>query len=323
MLSEPTGLRAPDGRNSSTGGCFARIIPTFGSSGNTEFCASTPWIVLALFIPRKDWFLGEYFKPLVIAKGFLDATVFKGMKTDDAKPAAHSQAGWHPSQGDLQGFQFLVDGNPQGLECSRGGIDLPLLSGARNCSAYDLGQLACRLNWLLSSSLDNRPGNPSAVPFLTVGEDQVGEVLCLEPIHQPGGRLAAFRIESQIERSIGSETETSGLVRQLITRQTEIEKHAVNAVNLELFKGIRQIGEIGVHHGDGQIAQRLASTFDCFSIPIERYDSPLGADEPCQSPRMPTSAHRAIHQHGARPWFKPLDDFIEKYRNVDGMAISH
>lgn len=305
------------------GGYFARIIPTFGSSGNTEFCTSTSWIVPALLVPRKNGFLGEYFQPFIVAKSLLDPSIFERMETDDPKPPSNAEAIRYSPQGDLQRFQLFIDGDSQSLEGPCGRINLSLLSGARDRSAHNFCQLACCLDRFLSATLNNRPGDPSAVPLLTIGVNQVGQMFGFQAIYQPGGWLATLRIETQIEWAVRSETEASVLVRQLIARQAKIQQHAVNPANLELFEHFRQIGKIGVYHAHGQIAQRFPGTFDRVSVSVQRNQVTLRSHEPRQRPSMPAPAQRAVYQYRAGTRSEPFDDLFEQNGNVDGLTLGH
>ena len=100
-------------------------------------------------------------------------------------PPGLRRAGHFDQEELVEQFELAVDGDPQGLEGPGGRVDRPPLAG--HPLADDLGEPGGGDDRLDPSGLDDPPGDPPAVPFLPVFEDQVGQLLLVEIVDQVGG----------------------------------------------------------------------------------------------------------------------------------------
>jgi len=245
------------------------------------------------------------------------------MKADDPEPAVHLETVGNPPQGDFQRLEFLVDGNSQGLKGPSGGIDLTLLPGAGNSSPDDFRKLACRLDGPVSPPFDDRPSDPAAVAFLSIGVDQIGQVLGLETIDQPRSWLATFRVKPQVERPVGGETETAGVVGKLITRQSQVQNDSIHFLEIERFQHLRQITEIGLDGRDGQVGQSLLSPLNGRRIAVQRNDPSRLADPFRQGTRVSSAAKSPVDDDASLPRLEPVKHFGKQNGGVDGRGMRH
>ena len=269
-------------------------------------------------------FFGEHLESSVIPKCLFHPSIFQGMEADDSQSPPHMDAIRNPAQGNFERLQLLVDRNTEGLEGPSRRIDLPLLAGGPGSPAARFPPVAPAVSiGFTATSLHDRPGNPAAMSLFSIGVDQVRQMLGLQPIHETRCRFPPFRIKAQIKRAIGRETETPVFISQLIARQTQIKNDSIHSFDLNLLKDLRKVREIRLNDGHWQIAQRSPSPLDRIAITIERYNAPPCPDKLSKGSRMPTSAHRSVHQYGASFWLKPLDDLVEQYGNMNGVVSVH
>lgn len=104
-------------------------------------------------------------------------------------------------QGVVEMLEFVVDGDPQSLENSGGGVDGAPFAG--NAPPDDLGQPPGGLDPLGFPLLDDPPSDPPAVAFLPEMVKDVRQFLGREPVHQVGGRVVGVGVEPHVKRAVG------------------------------------------------------------------------------------------------------------------------
>ena len=122
--------------------------------------------------PRQD---GE---PRVVAERMLDPAVFQRMEADDGGSAAGFEPVGETGEGVVEVAELVVDRDPEGLEGPGRRVDRAPLAG--HALADDLGEPGGRRDRLDPPRLDDPPGDPPAVPFLAILEDQPGQFLLVQ-----------------------------------------------------------------------------------------------------------------------------------------------
>ena len=81
-----------------------------------------------------------------------------------------------------------------------------------------------------------------------------------------------MHIKPQIERPLGTKTETAIRIGELVAREAQIEQDAVNGCEFELGKQFGQIGIVAVCQFDRQAAQHRLRSREGVWIAIEAQD---------------------------------------------------
>ena len=117
------------------------------------------------------WSRGQIFK------GRFHQPVFQGVEGNDSAAAMQVQQTARFAQAPFQGIQFVIDFNPQRLECLLGGMALLVQFFFRKCTADDIHQLEGCINRAFLPAMLNRTGNLYGIPFLAILAQNTDKIL--------------------------------------------------------------------------------------------------------------------------------------------------
>lgn len=208
------------------------------------------------------------------------------MKTDDDEdPPGLEAVVQDAAERDFELFQFVVDGNPQGLKNARGGMAVPRRSWTprrrflmRPDSGHRVGQIAGRANRLPGPPFDEIPRHPPGLWFFPIPLEDVGEFLFAQAHDQLGGRFSLRCVESQIEGPFRSKAEAPGVVGQLVGGQPQVEQNPVDRRNLEVRQDPWEIGITGLMEVARKARELKGRNFQHPGVAVKTDQRPPGAN---------------------------------------------
>ena len=165
---------------------------------------------------------------------------------------------------------------------------------AGNRRGDDAGELPRGADRLLLADGGNPPRDPSAVAFLAVFVDEIGEALGAEAVDQPPGRLPLGGVEAEIEGAVGIEGEAPFDVGELVAREPDVEEHRVDLVNRECVEHLRQIAVVGLCEPDRQPGEQVDAAGDGAGVTIDGDHQAGGADRLGEEPGVSAPPERAV-----------------------------
>ena len=244
------------------------------------------------------------------------------MKADCRHSSPGPQAVGQASQCDFQRLQLVVYGNSQGLEGSRGRIDA-VVPRSGDTATHQLGQLGRGFHGRLLPPLDDRSGNPPAIPLLAVVENQICQMLGAQSLQQSPSRFALHGIEPQIQRAGRGKTESALEVCQLIAGQTEVQQDSIHRLNPKCREDFRQVAKVGLHNPYRQIGKMRGGRSDGRRIAIQGNNPAARHNALDQGASMTPTSKGAIDENAAGLGGKAIQDFGQHYGHMNGTGKRH
>jgi hypothetical protein len=260
----------------------------------------------------------------VVPKGILDQPVFEGMERDDrGAPAGLQSVGKRRGECLAEMVELLVDGNPQRLEDSRGGMGLesmPSAAGQRIGNRID--EIRGRLHGFLSAMRDDCPCDGAAVTFFPEPEEKGRQLGFVESRQQRACGNALRPIEAHVERPVALKAEAPTVVGKLVGRQSQIEKHAIDFLDPQLVQDFGQLSIAGMLERTPRVREVIRRPLEHHGIAVKT-DQFAGWPHPVEedtavSPR----ADSAIDDDGIGPEVEELDDFLDENGTMHGRAAA-
>ncbi len=226
------------------------------------------------------------------------------MVADDGKSAAGAEEGERPGETDWENFELTVDGNSEGLEDTRCGMDAPVGSraGARHGGLDEGSQGSGSFEGFLLAGPDDGARDAPGERFFPVGMENVGQgPLVVFGNELPGGP-SARRVETHVERAFRAEAEAAVLRGELVGAQPEVEEDAVHAAESRRPSHSIDLLEIGLPK-NGTLAvgpESLAGPLERGRIRIETQQPPIRTAGLQGPDGVPTAAHRRVDLEAAR-----------------------
>lgn len=245
------------------------------------------------------------------------------MKCDHGETAVGRQPRRNPLEGDPETLELFIDRNAECLKRARGRMNarrgiLPW-DGGRD----DAREIAGRTDRLTLAHGRDATGDPSCETLFTKLLDDVGKRLGTHAIDHPPGRLALGGIKSKIEGAFGVKREATCLVGELVARKTDVEKHAIDAVDGQRVEHLRNVAEVGLGEADRFSRHLLGTTADGHRIAVDRDDEALGTDRFCEEPRVASAAEGSVDDPHARLDGEQRHHLGGENRSVDTRTGEH
>ena len=167
------------------------------------------------------------------------------MEGDHRHPSPGHEPVRRLNQESVEAVELLVDGDAQGLEDARRGMD-PRRAAAAPGGDHDLRELPRRRDRPALARGDDRRADPPGRRLLPEALEDRDDLAQGEPVHEIGGGGAPGRVHPHVERSVLLEREAPLGVVELERRDAEIEEEAVGRSQVELIEDLRQAAEVGV-----------------------------------------------------------------------------
>lgn len=261
------------------------------------------------------WADAGIFKPL---QGVFDDPVFAGVKGDKARPPPGSKPGGCGIEQGLEGLELAVNGDAQGLEDERRGVETAAARAAKNASR-ELGELAGGLELACRGRLLHRACEPARRADVAVVVEDVGERVGIEASNELTGGLAGLR-HAHVEGSVLLKGEASLWGVDLVGGDADIGEEDVESGRCEpecAELGV-EVGKVVGDEGDaaGNIGERMASMCDGVGILIEGDEVALGSDALSDEARVPCPAEGTVDSDRAGLWGERIERLFHQNRSV-------
>jgi len=171
------------------------------------------------------------------------------MEADDHEPSAGEQQVDHLLDQVAQPFEFVVYGDPQRLKGAGGRVDLAGPARPQG-PLHDVSQLGGGGDAAQLPHLADPPGDAAGVALLAVGEDQVGQLLLRQAVHELGGGDLLGLVHPHVQRALGGEGEAPLRVEELEGGDTQVQEQPVDGGDAQPVQDEGQVLEIVAAEGD-------------------------------------------------------------------------
>jgi hypothetical protein len=176
------------------------------------------------------------------------------METDDDDDSAWFKTTMQDAvEGRFELFQFVVDGDAQGLKHLGGWVPTRWRShsangrpGGRVISDNGAGEVESRVNRSVLTPCDDVAGHPPTVRLFAVMLEEFDKLLFAQSCEKCRGGFSLSDIEPQIERPVGCKAESARMVGQLIGRQPEVEQNAIGRRDSQTGQDGGELGITGL-----------------------------------------------------------------------------
>ncbi len=180
-------------------------------------------------------------------EGSLDKSVFQGVVADHDQPSTRGQPANRRIQSLLETSQFVVDGDPQGLERPRRGMD-PAVPGRRGSRLFhDLRQAPRGQNRLPFPFPHDPPGNPARIPFFPILPEDRLQIRLVQVCHQVGSAGFRAAIHPHIQGAVMADGEPSFRRVHVAAGDPQVQQDPVDLSNPRLVEETVQVSEVAAN----------------------------------------------------------------------------
>lgn len=248
-------------------------------------------------------------------EGVLDNPVFEGMEGDRHQPRSGRQTpGQHPDKM-IESIQLMVDPYAQGLKGARCRID-PLASASAKRASDNGRQTPRRGDCFLVPGSDDRSGNTSCKSLLSIGIDQIRQLLLTRRGNEICRSLTLALIHAHIQRLVAQEAEPSAWTLELKRRHAEVSEGTVDRHQSTFVEHRVKRTIVGVHqfHSSGPSCKHRACARERSSVAVQTDHARGPGFKQC--PRMSTQTNGAVQVDTASCWLEVVHDLVDQNRNV-------
>jgi hypothetical protein len=219
----------------------------------------------------------------LVPKSVFDDAVFEGMETEDYRASAgRHPLGERPGQKLLEVFEFVIDGNPQGLKDPRGGMDFvtslrPAGQGLRD----GCDEIRGRPMSDLGPPGDDRTGDRAAGALFSELLKQLGQLGFAQGCKEFRGGRSRGGVKTHVERPAARHSalnaEPAQGVGQLVGRQAQVEQNAVDGADSKRVEDLRQLGITGVFQSCAGFVEDLRGPREHFRIAVQTDQFSVGS----------------------------------------------
>ena len=236
------------------------------------------------------------------------------MEGDDAEPTTRGQAVEDSVQALVQGVQFGVDGDADGLEGAAGRVFGLAALGRGHGAGDQVSQLHGSQDGLFLPRGHNFTGNLPGVGFLAVVPQDAGQFLAVEGVDQVrGGR--ALLAHAHIQRGVGMVGEAACRVVQLVAGNAEVQQSTVDRRDVKLRKDTCCLAEVCLYHLGGQALEPFGGDCHRIRVLVERDQAP-GGKTFSDLGAVPCAAGGAVQVDAGGVDVQSIQAGLQKYGNV-------
>ena len=251
------------------------------------------------------------------AQELLDPAILERVERHHGEPAAGRQQLLGRGEAAIELAQFVVHGDPQGLECPGRRI-LPGL-GLRDHRANDIRELGGAPDGPALSRRVDRAGDPAGKPLFAKRADQLGKVGLRQGRDQIRGALSGAA-HPHVERAVEAEREAALRRVELGRGDAEIEGNSGDRVGVHRGQELRHVAEPSFED-----TKAFAVTLGQVAAPPHRLGIAVDAEDPAmrrieQRLAVAAAAEGAVDIDGIVARGQRSEHGVEKNRNVPGRS---
>ena len=252
-----------------------------------------------------------------------DNAILKRVKRDNREPPARTKCVYRIAERVRQDRQLLIDLDANRLKNPLCGMPSFCAHRLRHGTVDDGDEFARCRNGTGFARLLNKRGNALCPSFLTVCVKDLRKFLCAVFVDNGIGTARSATIHTHIERRVLHIGKTALRRVNLRRRDAKIKEDAVHLNHTFAGENRREAAEVIAYkrHLTRCIRETLLCCCNRNFVLIDADETAFRRKLPCNPPRVPCPAKRAVHIDTVRTHRKCFNRFFRQ--NTDVMKVAH
>jgi len=245
-------------------------------------------------------------------QGVFDDAVFEGVESDDGQAAAGFQPAGSLLEEFLEGAEFVVHGDAEGLEDECGGI---ALATRRRVAGDEVGEFEGAGDGVVDAGFGDDVGELPGAVFLAILAEDAGQFLDAGGVDDFGGGTSAGGIHAEVEGAVFLEGEAAVGFVELMAGDAEVDEDAIEAADADFGEDLGEVAEVAVQGAEliTEGSEAMCGGLEGGVILVHADDAGAEFEDGFG---VAAAAEGAIEEELAGAGFEGGEDFIQKDRDM-------